>query len=68
MQEQISILKAHKAMCFFLDKYYQNTSFDDVESLLGDLQLLKSSKIADLTIWGELIKCINQTKNGNKNY
>lgn len=68
MKQQINILQAYKAMCCFLEKYYQNTSSDDVGSLLGDLQFLKSGKTADPAVWQEWIDCINKVIKTDKEY
>lgn len=62
MNETLSYLEAFKAMCCFLEKYYEQTSSDDVGSLLGEMQILEDNETADPAAWHDWLDCVKKIK------
>jgi len=56
----LTVLQAFNAMRKFLEKYYEETSSDDVGSLLGELQFLNDGETADPTAWIDWLKCVKE--------
>ena len=63
MKKNLSYLEAFQAMCCFLEKYYDQTSSDDIGSLLGEMELLEDQSTADPAAWEDWINCIRKTVN-----
>lgn len=53
MNEGLTRIQAFKAMCKFLEMYYERTLSDDVGSLLGDLNMIKERETADPAAWDD---------------
>lgn len=51
MNTKLTSLQAFNAMKLFLEKYYEETSSDDVASLLSELQFLEDGSTADPAAW-----------------
>lgn len=66
MNENLSSLEAFKSMRYFLEKYYEQTSSDDVGSLLGELQLLQDGRTADPAAWDDWTECVKKVKSKGK--
>ena len=62
MNDHLSSLEAFKSMVCFLEKYFEQTSSDDVGSLLGELQLLKDGGTADPAAWSDWLDCVKRIK------
>lgn len=60
MSEIMTALQAFKAMKLFLEKYYENTSSEDIASLLGDLQFLENNEPIDPGAWEDWLKCVHK--------
>ncbi len=58
MKEKLTYLESFKAMNCFLVKHYEQTSSEDIGSLLGEIQLLEDGKTADPAAWEDWINCI----------
>ena len=53
-------LEAYKAMQIFLEKIYNQTSSDDIGSLLGDMILLEDNSTMDAAIWNDWIEAVKK--------
>jgi len=60
VKKSLTYLEAFKAMCCFLEKYYEQTSSDDIGSLLGEMQILEDQSTADPAAWEDWINCIQK--------
>jgi len=60
MKESLTYLEAFKAMSCFLEKYYDQTSSDDIGSLLGEIQLVENGSTADPAAWEDWMKCVHK--------
>ncbi|NGX46999.1 MAG: hypothetical protein K1000chlam3_00368 [Chlamydiae bacterium] len=60
MRESLTHLEAFKAMRCFLEKYYEQTSSDDIGSLLGEMQILEAHRRADPAAWEDWTNCIKK--------
>ncbi len=60
---KLTVLQAFNAMKLFLEKYYEQTSSDDVGSLLGDLQFLSDGKTVDPSAWEDWFACVHNATN-----
>ena len=60
MTNMLTTQQAFKAMIFFLERHYENTSSEDIASLLGDLQLLDDETPADQAAWEDWIDAIDK--------
>ena len=60
MKDTLTYLEAFKAMNYFLKKYYEQTSSDDVGSLLGEMQILGDGVTADPAAWEDWIECVTR--------
>jgi len=60
MKESLTYLEAFKAMSCFLEKYYDQTSSDDVGSLLGEIRILEDGSTADPAAWEDWMNCIRK--------
>lgn len=58
MNDELTYLEAFKVMNCFLEKYYKQTSSEDIGSLLGEMQILEDGKTADPAAWEDWINCI----------
>lgn len=58
MKSELTYLEALKVMNCFLEKYYEQTSSEDIGSLLGDMQILDDGKTADPAVWEDWVNCI----------
>ena len=58
MKGELTYLEAFKVMSCFLERYYEQTSSEDIGSLLGEIQILEDRKTADPAAWEEWINCI----------
>ena len=56
----LTVLQAFNAMRKFLEKYYNETSSDDVGSLLGELQFLDDGETADPAAWIDWTECVKE--------
>ncbi|MDP9315270.1 MAG: hypothetical protein M3R24_31150 [Chloroflexota bacterium] len=63
--EQLSTEQAYKAMFLFLDKYYQETSSNDVGSLLSGMALLADGMPVDSAYAHEWQECVAQVLRGD---
>jgi len=61
VKEDLSDLEAYKAMCYFLENYYNQTNSDDIGSLLGSMQILEDRNTADPTMWNDWKDCIKKS-------
>ena len=60
MSKTLTNLQAFEAMKIFLEKYYENSSSEDVGSLLGDLQFLGNNETADPGAWQYWLDCVHR--------
>lgn len=58
MKSSLTYFEAFKAMSCFLEKYYDQTSSDDVGSLLGEMRILENGSTADPAAWEDWLNCI----------
>lgn len=61
MNKQLTHLEAFKSMHCFLEKYYEQTSSDEIGVLLGEMRLLEDNSTADPAVWEDWIICIEKT-------
>jgi len=60
MNNKLTNLQAFNAMRLFLEKYYEQTSSDDVGALLSDMLFLEDGGTADPAAWNDWIECVDK--------
>ena len=61
MDDQLTPLLAYKVMLVFIeDYYYQGGESDDIELMLGIMQLLEDDKPADPALWNDWMAAIKK--------
>ncbi|MEJ1958337.1 MAG: hypothetical protein WDM70_01850 [Nitrosomonadales bacterium] len=62
-QESISLTReqGYAAMVFFLEKFWRETSSDDVASLLGSMAILSDGSPTDAGLWQVWMECCNES-------
>ncbi len=56
----LSISEALKAMTFFIEKYYELTTYDDLASILSPLILFEKNHDYSSSVWNNWIGCVNK--------
>ncbi len=62
MINKLTEKQAFLAMVSFLEDYYEQTKSDEIGALLGSLQLLDDGITADLAMWDDWLKIVQQTQ------
>ena len=62
MENKLSYQEAFTAMQFFLEKYYEETSSDDIGCLLGEISMniWSDGSTGDPAAWSEWLQAINK--------
>ena len=61
MDDQLTPLRAYKAMLVFMeDYYYRGGKSDDIGLMLGIMQLLEDDKPADPALWDDWMAAIKK--------
>ena len=60
IEENLSYVDAFKCMVYFLETYYEQTSSDDVGSLLWELQFLEDGETVDPRAWDDWLDCVKK--------
>jgi len=58
--EQISVQQAYRAMCFFLEAYNSRGPSDEIEILLGNLQLMDDGNPFDPAAWDDWLEAVGK--------
>lgn len=58
-EESLTKLQAFNAMRKFLEIYYEQTSSNDVKSILHDSKILPNGTTVDSMAWNNWIKCVD---------
>lgn len=66
MNNKLTILQAYNAMRLFLERYYTQTSSDDVGALLSDLLFLEDGSTADPAAWNDWLESVNKALGENE--
>ncbi len=70
-QKYITPIQAFDTMNIFLKRYYRNSSSDNIQSLLKDIQYAKDGEIADQkikTLWTKCVDKVLSEPEGSRQY
>lgn len=59
VENKLTILKPFKAMTFFLEKYYELTTYEDLKTILVPLIIFEQNNDLNSPAWKQWFECVN---------